>query len=69
MDPAEIGYNEAQGLQFFKSLVERVKEMPGVESASLTTAVPLGYFSSADTLKIEGFSHRQARLSRSLFSP
>ena len=55
MDPAEIGYNEAQGLQFFKSLVERVKEMPGVESASLTTAVPLGYFSSADTLKIEGF--------------
>jgi putative ABC transport system permease protein len=55
MDPAEIGYDETRGLAFFKTLLERVRELPGVESASLTSAVPMGYFNNADTLSIEGF--------------
>jgi predicted permease len=55
LDPAEIGYDETRGLAFFKTLIERVRELPGVESASLTTAVPMGYFNNADTLTIEGF--------------
>jgi macrolide transport system ATP-binding/permease protein len=55
LDPAEIGYDETRGLAFFKTLIERVRELPGVESASLSTAVPMGYFNNADTLTIEGF--------------
>ena len=55
MDPAEIGYDEARGLAFYKALLDRVHELPGVESASLTTAVPMGYFNNADTLTIDGF--------------
>ena len=38
-----------------KTLLDRVHELPGVESASLTTAVPMGYFNNADTLTIDGF--------------
>jgi putative ABC transport system permease protein len=55
LDPAEIGYDETRGLAFFKTLIERVRELPGVESGSLSTAVPMGYFNNADTLTIEGF--------------
>ena len=55
MDPAEIGYDTKQGLEFFKNVLDRVRELPGVESASFTSAVPLGYFNNSDTLTIDGF--------------
>ena len=55
LDPSEIGYDESRGLEFFKTVLDRVRELPGVESASLTSAVPLGYFNNADTLTIDGF--------------
>ena len=55
MDPTEIGYNEAQGREFYKNLLERVRSLPGIESASLTSAVPLSYFNNTDTLNIEGY--------------
>src|SRR5271163_4823600 len=45
-----------RGLAFFKTLLDRVRELPGVESASLTSAVPMGYFDNADTLTIVGFN-------------
>jgi predicted permease len=55
MDPAEIGYNETRGLEFLKTTLDRVRELPGVKSAGFTTSVPLGYFNSTDSLIIEGF--------------
>jgi predicted permease len=55
MDPTEIGYNEAQGREFYKNLLERVRSLPGIESASLTSAVPLSYFNNTDTINIEGY--------------
>jgi predicted permease len=55
MDPTEIGYNEAQGREFYKNLLERVRSLPGIESASLTSSVPLSYFNNSDTLNIEGY--------------
>jgi len=55
MDPAEIGYSDSRGMEFFKTVLDRVRELPGVESASLTNAVPMGYFNDADTLTIDGF--------------
>jgi predicted permease len=55
MDPNEIGYGEAQGREFYKNLLDRVSALPGVESASVAAAVPLGYVSNLDTITIEGY--------------
>jgi predicted permease len=55
MDPTEIGYNETQGREFYKTLLDRVRALPGIESASLTSSVPLGYFNNADALSVVGY--------------
>jgi putative ABC transport system permease protein len=55
LDPTEIGYDETRGLQFLKTVLDRVKELPGVESAGFTSSVPLGYFNNGDTLTIDGY--------------
>jgi predicted permease len=55
MDPAEVGFSETQGLQFYKSLLERARQLPGVQQASLTSYVPLGYFNNGDNLVIDGY--------------
>ncbi len=55
MDPNEIGYSEQQGREFYKDLLNRVRALPGIESASITHCVPMGYFYDFDALAIEGF--------------
>jgi putative ABC transport system permease protein len=55
MDPTEIGYSEAQGKQFYKTLLDRVRALPGVVSATAANSAPMGYYGSADTLRIEGY--------------
>jgi len=55
MDPNEIGYNEAQSRVFYKTLLERVRALPGVESASTAVTVPMGYIYNGDTLTIPGY--------------
>jgi putative ABC transport system permease protein len=55
MDPNEIGFNEAQARVFYKQLLERVRALPGVDSASLSLAIPMGYYNNADTLLVPGF--------------
>jgi putative ABC transport system permease protein len=54
--PTEAGYHEPQARQFLEDLLQRVRALPGVESASLATSVPMGYYSNGyDNLQIEGF--------------
>jgi len=55
MDPNEIGYNEAQARTFYKQLLDRVRALPGVQSASLALAIPMGYYNNGDALKIAGY--------------
>ena len=55
MDPNEIGYNDAQTRNFYKALLERIRALPGVESASTAVSVPMSYNSNFDTLSIEGY--------------
>jgi predicted permease len=55
MDPREIGYTDQQGLAFYKELLRRVRALPGVQSASLSSAVPLGEFVGGDDLEIPGY--------------
>jgi predicted permease len=55
MDPNEIGYNEAQGREFYKNLLDRVRALPGVVSASTANSTPLGYYNNGDTITVEGY--------------
>src|SRR5262249_42627836 len=47
MDPSQIGYDEARGTNFYRTLKERVQNIPGVESASYAFSTPLGYYNNA----------------------
>jgi predicted permease len=58
MDPNEIGYNKQQTLQFYRGVLERVRALPGVQSAAIATVIPLGYYGSSDTLDIPGYQTR-----------
>jgi len=55
IDPHGAGYDEAQARDFLHSLLHRVRALPGVETASFATTVPLGYYSFGMELKIEGY--------------
>ncbi|MBV8551218.1 MAG: ABC transporter permease [Acidobacteriaceae bacterium] len=55
MDPNEIGYSQAQGRDFYRRLLERVRVLPGVESASIANSVPMGYYNNGDNLTIESY--------------
>jgi putative ABC transport system permease protein len=48
------GYKEARGQQFYKQLSERVKAMPGVRDAAITSYVPMGYENSLVNVYPEG---------------
>jgi predicted permease len=52
-DPSTIGYREPQGRVFFNQLLDRVRALPGVESASMAYSVPMGYYNSVSTLQID----------------
>src|SRR4051812_33878676 len=54
MDVAQQGYDEARGRAFYDEVLRRAKTLPGVQSASLAYAVPLGYYNSSAFLEIEG---------------
>ena len=55
MDPNEIGYNEAQGLEFYKNLLARVRALPGVISATTANSTPLSYYVNQDTVTVDGY--------------
>lgn len=50
VDPHEMGYSEQQGRKFFRELLEQARALPGVESAALSYAVPMGYYNQSTTL-------------------
>jgi predicted permease len=55
-DPRGLGYSEEQGRLFSKQIVERVRALPGVESASVASTVPFGYYGDNETLQIDGYA-------------
>jgi macrolide transport system ATP-binding/permease protein len=50
------GFTISQSHQFYDQLVERVREIPGVESAALGHHVPLGIESLSNDVAIEGYA-------------
>ena len=52
------GYNEAQGREFYKQLLERVEALPRVESASMAAYIPVNVNGSRDSVIVEGYEPR-----------
>ena len=48
------GYDESRGRQFQRRLLERVRALPGIESAALSEALPLTLNFDNETIYIEG---------------
>ncbi len=55
MDPNEIGYSQAQTRDFYRTLLQRVRALPGVVFASAANVTPMGYYNNFDNLTIEGY--------------
>ncbi len=46
MDVHELGYDPQRGANFYRELDNRVRALPGVESAAFAYSVPMGYYAS-----------------------
>ncbi len=57
LDLARAGYSADKGLQLQRALLERLRDTPAIESATLTTFVPMGRSGGGNTrqLAIEGY--------------
>jgi predicted permease len=54
VDPHEIGYNKPQSVAFYNELLERVRALPNVKSASITPTPALGETVLGDEIEISG---------------
>jgi putative ABC transport system permease protein len=52
------GYDRAKGLEFERQLLARLRDLPGVESATLASAVPLGFERDSEMVKLDGYAPR-----------
>ena len=53
-DPHEVGYDQVRTTTFYRQLEERVRALPGVQSASLAFSVPMGNYNNSTAVTIEG---------------
>jgi macrolide transport system ATP-binding/permease protein len=57
IDLLPAGYDAPRGRAFYGALLARVRELPGVEAASLTARVPLGFGGGSDfSVTIDGYT-------------
>jgi predicted permease len=54
MDVSQLGIDETRGRELYRQVEERVRALPGVESASFAYSVPFGYYNAAETIEVEG---------------
>ncbi|HEV2388849.1 MAG TPA: ABC transporter permease [Candidatus Acidoferrales bacterium] len=54
MNPTDVGYDKAHAGEFYKRLIDGVRAMPGVQSATLTLQVPFGIYADAANVTPEG---------------
>jgi predicted permease len=57
MDPTQAGYGETQGLAFYKSLLDRLNVLPGVQSAGLTASTPMSNYFNNDYVKVSDYQN------------
>jgi len=54
LDPSLAGYDTARSQQTYHAVLDRVRSLPGVESASVASTVPFGAFSSSRRVRKAG---------------
>jgi putative ABC transport system permease protein len=54
LDPRLAGYSQSQGYEFVDSLLERIRAVSGLQSASLAATVPMGANSMGALIEVEG---------------
>ena len=52
LDPHEVGYDQPRSTAFYNDLEQRVRALPGVQSVCQAYSVPMGNYSTGDTVKI-----------------
>lgn len=56
MDPSEIGYKDAEARNFYQELLEQVRALPGVDSATIASSTPMGLIGNGvDTVSMSGY--------------
>jgi predicted permease len=68
-DASKVGYTEERGLQFFDDLLARVREVPGVASASIGKHVPLSDPGMMTSLELTHFTAPDGKESSVSFTP
>ena len=61
MDPAQQGYDEVRGRAFFKQIEERMRALPGVQSATLSFTYPMNYDNLNAYIRLEGQSPEEGK--------
>jgi predicted permease len=56
VDPALQGYERARTVEFYRRLVERVRELPGVTSVGLGEVIPLSLGSQQRSVEVPGYT-------------
>src|SRR5580704_16204857 len=54
LDPSINNLNETQTKEFYRLLEMKIRALPGVQSASLASAVPIGYALGGESVYVEG---------------
>jgi predicted permease len=54
IDPKEMGYDDVRTKSFYRELEDKVRALPGVQSASLAFSVPMGAVNDGSMIYIEG---------------
>jgi predicted permease len=54
MNTQNAGFDKTRSQRFYRDLRDRVRALPGVESVSLTSSVPMGYIGNSDRVYAEG---------------
>jgi predicted permease len=57
METRTIGYDIPKTQQFFRDLQERVRALPGVESASIASSIPMGYSNNSSLVYAEAHTY------------
>jgi len=52
------GYTRQKGIDFDRQLLAKIEALPGVQSASLADAIPLGLTRNTEMMKLEGYEPR-----------
>jgi predicted permease len=55
-DPTLLGYTSEQTAQFYKTLIERAQQAPGIKSAALSLSLPMTYHVQMEKVIPEGYS-------------